>query len=119
MLRFPVKLQLMLFLGVASAFAGQSLVLTPGVTSTAVNDPNLPQQQAWRVEFQLHDWVSPTVNTNDATIWDLNGIGAAAALLPGGLLRFFDKRDVSPGVCSISLGSLTNVLIRVQRDPLK
>ena len=114
------------FLGLAAllcsvsvpAFCGQSLVLTPGTATTSVVDPNQPQQQAWRVEFQMHDWTLPTVNTNDATVWDFNGIGATAALLQTGVLRFFDKRDNAPSVCDLPLGALNNILVRVQRDPV-
>lgn len=97
-------------------FGGLSLVLTPGVMSSGVNDP-VSGDVSWRVEFQLHDWADPTINTGDAFVWDLNGIGASAAVLTGGVLRIIDKRDsVAPSVCDISLTGRTNILVRVQRD---
>jgi len=113
---FPTLIALLVCASTA-AFCGQSLALTPGVIALAT-DPNQPQQQAWRVEFQLHDWTPPTINTNDSTVWDFNGIGAASALLQTGILRISDKRDVAPSVCDLSLGTLTNILVRVQRDPV-
>ncbi len=95
-------------------FGGSSLVLTPGVTSASVADPNLAAGQSWRAEFQMHDWTVPSGPTD---IWDLNGIGAKAQLLPGGVLRFFDKRDsVTPSVCGLTLVGYINVLVRVQRE---
>jgi len=102
-----------------SVFAGQSLVLTPGVTSAAVNDPNLPSSQAWRVEFQMHDWAPPTINTFNGTLWDFNGLGANADIVPGGQLRVLDKRDSIDGgsPCILLLDGRTNVVVRVQREP--
>jgi hypothetical protein len=98
------------------AYAGLSLVLTPGISSGVVTDPNLPQTQAWRVEFQLHGWTVPGSQTN---LWDLNGIGATALLLPGNSLRVLNKRDsTAPSVCDLSLSGRSDVLVRLQRDPV-
>ena len=95
-------------------FGGQSLVLLPGQTSASVTDPNRANSFSWRVEFQMHDWAAPGSSTN---IWDLNGLGATAELLPGNTLRFLDKRDtVAPSVCDLPLSGVTNVLVRLQRD---
>jgi len=101
-----------------SSFAGQSLVLTPGVRPGAI-DPNLATQQAWRVEFQLHSWVPPTTNTNDAFLWDYNGIGANAAIVSANELRISNKRDSLDGGCDLSLIGRTNVVVRLQRDPVQ
>ncbi len=98
------------------AFAGQSLVLTPGFT-VPVNNPNLPATQAWRVEFQLHDWVLPTVLSNDTALWGLNGVGTVAVLLSTGYLRVFDNRDSGGPLCDVPLAG-SNVLVRIQRDPV-
>lgn len=97
------------------ATAGLSLVLTPSSVTFGVNDPNLPKEQAWRVEFQMHDWVLPTFDTNGASVWDFNGVGASAVLLMQGSLRVINKRD--GGLCDLSLAGRTNVLVRIQRDP--
>ncbi len=106
----------LLALAPLTVFGGQSLVLTPGATSSAVNDPN-PGDISWRAEFQLHDWVAPSVATSDGYIWDLNGLGASAAILNSGTLRISDKRDsVAPSVCDLSLNGRTNILVRIQRD---
>ena len=114
-----VKLLVLLCLVTTSAFAGQSLVLTPGVHSTAMNDPNLAATQAWRVEFQMHDWAPPSIATNDGFVWALNGIGASAAVVPGNQLQVIDTRDTIPGgsPCNFSLDGRTNVLVRIQREP--
>src|SRR5665213_1020846 len=99
------------------AFAGLSLVLTPGVTSGLVTDPNLPTAQPWRVEFQMHSWTAPAQAPTN--LWDLNGIGTTAELLPSNTLRFLDKRDAtSPSVCDLPLAGYSNVLVRLQREPV-
>src|SRR5487761_2044682 len=100
------------------AFAGQSLVLTPGMASTAMIDPNLSANQDWRVEFQLHNWAAPSVNTTGGFIWDLSGIGSNAAIVPGNLLWINDKRDSIAGgsPCQLPLAGRTDVLVRAQRE---
>ena len=97
------------------AFAGSSLVLTPGVTSTSANAPNMAAKQAWRVEFQMHDWAVPANPTN---LWDMNDIGATAGLLPTNVLRISDKRDTPSLLCDLPLAGYRDVLVRVQRDPI-
>ncbi len=116
MLKASLK-PIFLFLLTVPAFAGLSLVLNPGVNSGVVVDPNLPASQAWRVEFQLSGWTPPSVASTN--IWDLNGIGATAELLSSNTLRFLDKRDVtSPSVCDLPLTGYSDVLVRLQRDPV-
>ena len=101
------------------AFAGLSLVLTPGVTSGVVVDPNLPSSQAWRVEFQLSNWTPPSPSVSSTNLWDLNGIAVTAELLTSNTLRLSDKKDVtSPSVCDLQLTGSSNVLVRIQRDPV-
>ena len=101
----------------AVAFGGQSLVLTPGLQGGVV-DPNLPQNQSWRVEFQIHDWNLPASNNYGARIFSLDGLGATVWLYPNGQLALGDLRDViSPAQpCFLDLGTLRNVLVRFQRD---
>lgn len=81
-------------------------------------DPNLSANQDWRVEFQLHNWAAPSVNTNGGFIWDLNGIGSNAAIVPGNLLWINDKRDSIAGgsPCQLPLAGRTDVLVRAQRE---
>ncbi|MCU1337781.1 MAG: hypothetical protein JWO19_3362 [Bryobacterales bacterium] len=100
-----------------TVFAGQSLVLTPGVT-IAVADPNLPQSQSWRVEFQVHDWALPPQGIQNAYVFALGGTGAKAEIWPDGRLVLSDLRDsVSPSQpCFLSLNGRQNVLVRFQRD---
>ena len=100
-----------------AAFAGQSLVLTPGVTQ-AVADPNLAQNQSWRVEFQMHNWTLPPQGIQSAYVFYLSGTAAAAAIFPDGSLALIDWRDAaSPAQpCFLSLNGRQNVLVRFQRD---
>jgi hypothetical protein len=93
--------------------------LTPGTVISPIRDPNLPATQSWRVEFQMHNWALPAAG-GGAQVWGLNGIGASASLLIGGVLRFIDTRDQLPGgaPCDLPLTGLSNVLVRVQRDAL-
>ena len=101
----------------APAHAGQSLVLTPGNYTASVAVPSLDQDQPWRVEFQMHDWETPPIQTN---VWEMNDVGASTELLTNGTtLRINDKLDsTSPSVCDLDLTGLTNALVRVQRDPV-
>lgn len=98
------------------AYAGLSLVLTPNAGTQTVNDPLLPKEQGWRVELQLHDWALPNFETNLARVFYLSGTGVSSSLQRGGSLRVFNERD--GGICDIPLGGRTNVLIRIQRDPV-
>ena len=114
MIRSYFRPAALLFLTVP-AFAGMSLVLSPGVITNSVSAPGMGRQQAWRVEFQMHDWALPPTGT---TIWDMNDIGATAVLLPSNILRIQDKRDsTAPSVCDLPLVGHRNVLVRIQRDP--
>ena len=102
---------------VAPATTSQSLRLTPGFSATVAN-PNLPPTQAWRVEFQLHDWNAnyPVDPGNQAAIFGMNGTGVVSVLLEGNVLRSMDNRDQNGGsVCDLPLGGRTNVLVRLQR----
>ena len=97
-----------------TAFAGQSLLLTPGVT-VSIPDPNLSQNQSYRAEFQLHDWTIPSQGGN---VFGLNGTALAAAIWPDGRLVLSEWRDsvslAQP--CFLSLSGRQNVLVRFQRD---
>jgi hypothetical protein len=102
---------------VAPATTSQSLRLTPGFSATVAN-PNLPPTQAWRVEFQLHDWNTnfPVDPGNQAAVFGMNGTGVVSVLLEGNILRSMDNRDQNGGaVCDLPLGGRTNVLVRLQR----
>ncbi len=102
--------------GVAPVMS-QSLRLTPGF-SALVTNPNLSPKQAWRVEFQLHDWNTnyPVDPGNQAAIFGMNGTGVVVVLLEGNVLRSMDNRDQNGGsVCDLPLGSRTNILVRLQR----
>src|SRR5579863_5037871 len=99
------------------AFAGQSIVLTPGITAT-VAEATTPQNQSWRVEFQIHDWVIPAPGVYNAYVFYLGGAGAAAIIYPDGTLGLIDWRDssVKSAPCQLSLNGRQNVLVRFQRD---
>src|SRR3954451_3082985 len=102
-----------MLLGVAiHCYAAQSLVLTPGVTLSPVNNASLATAQSWRVEFRFHDWAPPAIETISATIWGMNGIGANAAILRNGQLWLTDVRDIIGQPCVLTLGTLTDVLVR-------
>ena len=108
----------LLFFLPALAFAGQSLVLTPGVTGSVVN-PSLSQNTSWRVEFQLHNWVLPPQGVYSAYVFNLSGTGAAAEIFPDGSLVLIDWRDsaISPArPCYLPLTGRQNVLVRFQRE---
>lgn len=101
----------------AAPVPSQSLRLTPGFTASVAN-PNLSPAQAWRVEFQLHDWDTnyPVDPGNEAGVFGMNGTGVVASLLKGNILRAFDNRDQNGGtICDLSLANRTNVLVRLQR----
>jgi K319L-like, PKD domain len=108
---------LVLLLLPLTVYAGQSLVLTPGVKGTVV-DPNLPQEQSWRVEFQVSDWTLPPQGVYSAYLFYLGGTGASVLIYPDGRLAFTDLRDsVSRRQpCFLSLAGHTSILARFQRD---
>lgn len=103
-----------------TVFAGQSLVLKPGVTVN-VADANLAESQAWRVEFQLHDWGLPPQGIQNAYIFYLAGTGLNAAVWPDGRLALTGMRDpLTPAQpCFLSLEGRQNVLVRFQKDVAK
>jgi len=94
------------------AFAGQSLVLTPGVTGSFA-DPNLPGNPSWRVEFQIHNWTLPPPGST-ASIFHLNGSGAEAMFYLDGSVALLDWRDSIS--CFVPLSGRQNVVVRFQRD---
>ena len=112
-----MQLRQILFLLPVLAFAGESLVLTPGVTVDVV-DPSLAPNQSWRVEFQIHDWKVAPPDVYNAYVFNLQGSAAAAAILPDGRLALIDWHDSgSPAQpCFVTLTGRQNVLVRMQRD---
>ena len=113
MRRFLLSL---LFLPVI-AFAGQSLVLAPGVVATSP-EANTPNSQSWRIEFQIHDWVLPPQGVYSAYVFYLSGAGVAAAIYPDGTMGLIDWRDTgfNSAPCRLPLSGRQNVLVRFQRD---
>ncbi len=100
------------------AFGGQSLALIPGMTSATMVDPLLPDNQSWRVEFQIHDWILPAKDFFFAYIFQLDGTGVSASIWPDGRLTLNDNRDTvaRQDLCYLPLGGRRNVLVRFQRD---
>src|SRR5579872_799986 len=100
-----------------SVFAGQSLVLTPGVTGS-IADPNVPSNQSRRVEFQIHSWTLPPQGIYNAILFTLGGTGAEAVMYPDGSLALMDYRTKVDRAqpCFVSLTGRQNVLVRFQRD---
>ena len=106
-----------MLLGCQQAFAGLSLILSPGKASTSMSDPPMPASQSWRVEFQLHDWVIPPATVGNAELWTMSGLGASATLISTNALRLYDYHEpTAPSVCDISLAGRSNILVRLQRD---
>ena len=107
----------LLFFLPLTVFAGQSLVLTPGVTGS-VTDPNLSSNQSHRIEFQLHSWTLPPQGVYGAYVFYLDGTGASGIIYPDGSLALIDWRvsvdRAQP--CFVSLNGRQNVLVRFQRD---
>ncbi len=101
-----------------AAYAGQSLVLTPSILNTSVNDPTLARNQSWRVEFQMHNWTLPGPTQFGARVFALNGVGTNVYLFPDGRLSIEDDRDAiaQQAPCFVSTLGLTNVLVRYQRN---
>ena len=102
-----------LYLLPLTLFAGQSLVLTPGVTSSSASDPNQSTTTSWRAEFQIHGHAIPG---SDSNLFDYNGIGMNALLKTNGTMQLLDKRDSNNSVCSLDPSKTTNGLVRVQRN---
>src|ERR1019366_3200706 len=63
--------------------AGQSLVL-PATQYIPVADTSFPQNQSWRVEFQIHNWTLPA--SGAAPIIGLSSVGFEAFLESDGRL---------------------------------
>ncbi len=102
-----------------SMFGGQSLTLQPGTFSSLVNDPNFAANQPWRVEFQLHNWQTPGAASGEALLWRMSGIGAEASIQTNGVLRVMDDAEMmSSSVCDMPVQGRTNILVRIQRDPI-
>ena len=101
-----------------TAFAGQSLVLTPSISGTSVVDPNLAQNQSWRLEFQIHNWTLPAPGSTNAKIFQLTGIGSNVFLYGDGRIALEDDRDAiaQQQPCFVSTVGITNALVRFQRD---
>jgi len=110
-----MKLSAIAFLLALPVFAGQSLILSPGVAGT-VGDPYLADNQSWRVEFQIHGWTPPPAGLQYAYIFRLNGTGVSAAIWPDGRMFIIDWRDTVSGGSFLGVAGRTNVLVRIQRD---
>jgi K319L-like, PKD domain len=95
--------------------AGQSLVLPPTVY-IPLADPQLPPNQSWRVEFQIHNWALPA--SGAAPIIGLSGVGFEAFLQSDGqmLLESLGDTVVQQAPCYLNLNGLTNALVRFQRN---
>ena len=101
-------------------FGGQSLKLQPGTISALVSDPNFAANEPWRVEFQMHDWQIPSDATGPTRIWAMAGIGTSAEFQPAGYLRIIDEAEIlSESVCDMPVLGRTNILVRIQRDPVQ
>jgi hypothetical protein len=98
------------------AFAGQSLILTR-TSDISVEDPVVPANQSWRIEFQAHNRTDPPAGVYSAKLFDLMGTGAISRLNPGELL---ETESLDPFTqqqpCVVSVKGLTNVLVRMQKN---
>ena len=104
-----------IFLFPVLAFAGKSLVISPGGQFAAINNfPNFSPNQSWRVEFQIHDWVLPTAGNFNASVFSLTGLPAQVWIYPNNNLAFGIQRDGISG--QLSLAGRTNILVRLQLD---
>lgn len=102
-----------------AVWAGQSLVLSPGVsTNGSVRDPFIGQTQSWRLEFQIHNWQLPSTDTHSAYIFNLYGVGVAAAIWPDGrlALTLWQNPVLKAQPCFLPLDNRSNVLVRLQRN---
>lgn len=113
-----MKLPAIAFLLALPVFAGQSLILSPGVTGT-VGDPYLADTQSWRAEFQIHGWTPPAAGIYYSYIFRLNGTGVSASITYPGSIAIIDWRDSYTCSATLSVTGRTNVLVRVQRDVSK
>ncbi len=117
-MRYIKMLPRLLFLLPTAVFAGRSLVMTPSNQGGSINDPNLAQNQSWRVEFQMHDWTPPPAGNFSSKIFELDGVGAVVWLYPDGGLAVGEFRDtVTPAQpCFLPTAGHSNVVVRFQRD---
>ncbi len=99
---------------------GQSLVVSPA-SSVNVVDPLLSASQPWRLEFQLHNLVTPPAGNYSQKLLQFGGTGVYAVVFPDGSINFTDLRDtVSGGApCQVFTNGLADVLVRFQRDLAK
>ena len=98
------------------AFAGQSLVVKSSQTLT-FPDPILSQNQSWRIEFQIHNWVLPPANVHTAVLFGMSGAGAIVRLYPNGTLEIENRDPVNEQApCFLPLNGLTTALVRIQKD---
>src|SRR5580658_4994678 len=74
-------------------WGGQSLVMAPGIPSVSVVDPVYPQNQSYRIEFQLNSFTIPPAGVYTAKIFELDGLGAVAWLYPNGTIGSGTLRD--------------------------
>ena len=98
------------------AFAGQSLVLT-GSSAISVEDPVIPANQSWRIEFQIHNWTPTPAGVFSAKVFGLEGTGAIVRLYPGGILETESSDPVTQQQpCFVRIDGLTNALVRLQKN---
>ena len=100
------------------SWGGQSLVLTANSPIIGLADPIYPQNKAWRVEFQIHDWNLAWAGASGAApIFNLAGLGAIARLRTDGRLALETRDSVAEGApCFLNMKGLTSALVRVQKD---
>lgn len=103
--------------GACGAFAGQSLVLSPGFTATATIPSRDPYKTlgSSRIEFRLHDCTAP----GQAYTYILNLAGQIGVrLLPGGNLIVNDDGDKFNGATGVvlSIAGRADFSARLQRD---
>ncbi len=98
------------------AFGGQSLILTRS-SEISIDDPVIPANQSWRIEFQVHNRTDPPAGMYSAKLFDLLGTGAISRLNPGEML---ETESLDPYTqqqpCLVSIKGLTNVLVRMQKN---
>jgi hypothetical protein len=100
---------------VSNVFAGQSLVVAANTPPINVTDPFYPQNQSWRVEFQIHNWALPAAG--HPPLLYFAGLGFAAYISPNGALSLESLGDtvVQQQPCFVNISG-TNALVRFQRN---
>ena len=98
------------------AFAGQSLILTRS-SDISVEDPVIPANQSWRIEFQIHNRTPTRDGDYAAKLFDLTGTGAISRLNPG---EYLEAESLDPSTqqapCMVSIKGLANALVRLQKN---